>query len=127
MTDIFPKGYIGAEFKGKLIDNTDPLNPVTLDLTGNSGVYILFYKPDGTVFPTQAEIDGNLNDNTSVPAAYRADLETPGTPADSNIRVRNFSAPSLLDQYGKWEYVPAARFQNGNFILSHVRKVFWVE
>ena len=126
MTDTFPLGYIGAEFKGKLIDKTNPSSPVTLDLTGNNGLYILFFKPDGTQFPTQAEIDASLTDNTSVPAAYRADAETPGSLADTNIRVRNFQKPSLLDQYGKWEYVPAARFENGNFILSHVRKIFWV-
>lgn len=126
MTDTFPLGYIGAEFKGKLIDKTNPASPVTLDLTGNNGLYIIFFKPDGSRFPTQAEIDANPDDNLSVPAAYRADAETPGDLTNSNIRVRNFSTPSLLDQYGKWEYVPAARFENGNFILSHIRKIFWV-
>ena len=53
----YPKGYIGATFKQKIIDDTDPQNPVTLDLTDNNGVYVIFVKPDGTVFPTQAEID----------------------------------------------------------------------
>lgn len=124
---VFPLGYIGAEFKGKLIDNSNPLSPQTLDLTGNNGLYIIFIRPDGSQFPTQKQIDENPNDNLSVPAGYRADAETPGSLNDTNIRVRNFSTPSLLDQRGKWEYVPAARFQNGNFILSHLRKVFWVD
>ena len=102
---------------GKLIDCTDPANPVTHDLTGFTKVYIIFIKPDGTQTPTDAQMEAGFNQG--------AVLETPGTPTDSNIQFENLTLPSILDQNGPWEYVPAALINN-SLIKSGITSQFWV-
>ncbi|MCH7561181.1 MAG: hypothetical protein IIC67_07435 [Thaumarchaeota archaeon] len=105
------------QWLGKLLDCTDPLNPVTHDLTGFTKVYIIFKKPDGTQTPTDAQMLAGFDQG--------AVLETPGTPSDSNIKFSNLTLPSILDQRGFWQYVPAALINN-SLIKSPFTVGFWV-
>ena len=118
MTDlVFAFKSTGNEWLGQLIDNIDPQNPTPHNLTGFNVVYIIFKKPDGTQTPTDAQMLAGFDQG--------AVLETPGTPSDSNIKFSNLTLPSILDQRGFWQYVPAALINN-SLIKSPFTVGFWV-
>lgn len=117
VADIY--AYLSTEnsWLGKLIDCTDPENPVPHDLTGFTRVFIIFTKPNGEQFPTDEQIAEGFDQG--------AVLETPATPTDSNIQYSNLSLPSILDQRGPWEYTPAALIAS-KLIKSPIKLLFWV-
>jgi len=107
----------GNRWRGKLVDATDPNNPVPIDLTGFDQVYVVFRKPDGTQFPTDDQMRDGFDQG--------ATLESPGTPEDSFIVFTNSDTPSILDLVGNWEYTVAAKIAN-TLIKSPANTVFWV-
>ena len=107
----------GNKWKGKLLDCTDPENPVPVDLTGFDKVYIVFTKSNGIQFPT----DDQMRDGFDQGAV----LETPSTPEDSFIVFSDVDTPSILDLRGNWEFTPAAKIGN-TVIKSPVKTIFWV-
>lgn len=108
----------GNKWSGKLLDCTDPENPVSVDLTGFDKVYIVFRKPDGTQTPTDDQMVAGFDQG--------AVLETPGTPEDSAIVFTDEETPSILDLRNSWYFTPAAKI--GDVIIkSPVKTYFWVE
>lgn len=118
VTNRFALRSTGNKWRGKLLDCTDPENPVPVDLTGFDKVYIVFRKPNGIQFPTDDQIRDGFDQG--------AFLENPSTPKDSNIVFIDPETPSLLDLIGNWDYTPAAKIGNG-IIKSPVKTLFWVE
>ncbi len=107
----------GNKWRGKLLDCTDPENPVPVNLTGFDKVYIVFRKPDGVQFPTDDQIRDGFDQG--------AILETPSNPEDSAIIFIDIDTPSFLDLRGDWEFVPAAKINN-TIIKSPIKTIFWV-
>jgi len=108
----------GNKWKGKLLDCTDPENPVPVDLTGFDKVYIVFRKSDGIQFPTDDQMRDGFDQG--------AFLESPGTPEDTNIVFTDIETPSFLDLRGSWYYTSAAKINN-TVVKSPVKTIFWVE
>ncbi len=107
----------GNDWKGKLLDCTDPENPIPIDLTGFDKVYVVFRKPHGVHFPTDDQMRDGFDQG--------AFLENPSTPEDSNIIFLNQDTPSILDLRGSWEFTVAAKIGN-TIIKSPVNTIFWV-
>lgn len=118
VTNRFAFRGTGNKWRGKLLDCTDPDNPIPVDLTGFDKVYIVFRKPDGTQIPTDDQMRDGFNQG--------AFLESPTTPEDSFIVFLDESTPSILDLRGSWYFTPAAKIVN-NVIKSPVKTIFWVE
>ena len=116
-TNRFEFRSTGNKWRGKLLDCTDPENPVPVDLTGFDKVYIVFTKPDGIQFPTDDQMRDGFDQG--------AFLETPSEPEDTFIVFTNDDTPSILDLRGRWEFVPAAKIGN-TIIKSPVNTIFWV-
>lgn len=108
----------GNKWRAKLLDCTDPENPVPFDLTGFDKVYIVFRKPDGIQFPTDEQMEEGFDQG--------AFLETPSTPKDSFIVFVDPETPSLLDLLGNWEFSPAVKI-NDTVTKSPIKTLFWVE
>ncbi len=107
----------GNQWKGQLVNCTDPENPVPVDLTGFNEVYIVFTKPDGTQFPTDDQMVEGFDQG--------AFIENPSAPDDTFIVFDNEETPSILDIRGLWEFVPAAKIGD-TIIKSPVKTIFWV-
>lgn len=107
----------GNRWRGKLLDCSDPENPVPVNLTGFDKVYIVFRKPNGLQIPTDDQIRDGFDQG--------AVLETPSSPEDSFIVFIDPDTPSLLDLRGDWDFSPAAKINN-TIIKSPVSTVFWV-
>lgn len=120
---IFAFNSTPNSWLGQLMDVTDPLNPVPYNLTGYDKVYIVFKKPDGTQWPTDAQMEAEYDQ-----AAFPEDPTNPENPVDltdANIRFDNDAIPSILDQRGVWEYFPAAKISQ-NLVKSPFSEIFWV-
>jgi len=107
----------GNRWRGKLLDCTDPDNPVPVDLTGFDKVYVVFRKPDGIQDPTDDQMRDGFDQG--------AFLESPSTPEDSFIVFLNEDTPSLLDLIGNWEFTVAAKIGE-TLVKSPLNTVFWV-
>jgi len=117
ITNRFEFRSTGNKWKGKLIDRTDPDNPVPVDLTGFDKVYVVFRKPDGIQIPTDDQMRDGFDQG--------AFLESPSTPEDSFIVFLDEDTPSFLDLIGNWEFTVAAKINN-TLIKSPVNTIFWV-
>jgi len=118
VTNRFGFRSTGNEWKGKLLDCTDPNAPIPVDLTGFDKVYIVFRKPNGIQFPTDDQMRDGFDQG--------AFLENPSTPENSNIVFLNEDTPSILDLRNSWYYTPAAKIGD-SVIKSPVKTIFWVE
>ncbi len=107
----------GNKWRAKLLDCTDPDNPVPVDLTGFDKVYIVFRKPNGVQFPTDDQMRDGFDQG--------AFLENPGTPEDSFIVFLDLDIPSFLDIKNNWEFTAAAKIGDA-VIKSPVNTIFWV-
>lgn len=117
VTNRFALNSTGNKWTGKLLDCTDPENPIPVDLTNFDKVYIVFRKPNGIQFPTDQQMEDGFDQG--------AILETPGTPENSNIIFTDVDIPSILDLRGDWSFTPAAKKFN-TLIKSPVTTIFWV-
>jgi len=107
MTDTYVLGQVGIEFAGQLTNDDDPDNVTPVDLANNSGLYVRFFRPDGTSFEKSAQ------------------ARDPGSLDNTYITFEN-DGESILDQKGGWSYTVGARFADGSTVESPNRDLFWV-
>ncbi len=117
LTNIYKFRSTGNKWRGKLIECTNPENPIPVDLTTADKVYVVFVKPDGTQIPTDDQIRDGFEQG--------AFLETPSIPTDSFIVFLDQSTPSILDLKGNWGFSVAAKIDDV-IIKSPIATLFWV-
>ncbi len=99
---LYALGHKNLKFTGQLQNIDDPDNPTPLSLVGETVVYVIFIKENGTIIVHMGELE---DDNANL--ADGADIFYHDNDPDE---------PSLLDEPGYWEYTVAAYFSNGAYI-----------
>lgn len=111
MVRTYALGHKGMSFTGRLLNINDPANPIDKDMRDTMTVYCKFFQPRGETFLKEGVIsDDNPDLSDGADIVYRHDT----------------SAESILDQRGPWKYTVAAKFDDGRYVESPYREVFWV-
>jgi len=108
MATIFALDHLGAQFQVKLVDC---VSDVDIDTALVDEQFIVFYKPDGTIFEKTATLE-----------------ELPPSSGKFFITYTNTSpeTESILDLIGNWEFAGKVKLTTGDEFQTSERFVFWV-